>query len=77
MATTNQAGVRYCPACFYLLRAHAMNQNTPEAWNRLENYLAHPQDEIVMDFMANGPVDQVDQARQRATTIVAYREGRQ
>ena len=53
-----------------------MTQNTPEAWNRFETYLTHPQDEIVMDFMANAPVDQVQQARQRATAIVAYREGR-
>ena len=75
-APDSHAGPHYCPACFYLLRANAMTQNTPEAWNRFETYLTHPQDEIVMDFMANAPVDQVQQARQRATAIVAYREGR-
>lgn len=76
MDTQANAGPHYCPACFYLLRSHALNERTPEAWDRFQTYVASPRDELLESFMMEASPDQIDRARQRASAVVAYREGR-
>lgn len=72
----NGAG-RVCPACFYVLRSHALNQQTPEAWALFETYLTTPNDEIMEQFFETATPEAMEAARDRARRVVALREGRE
>ena len=75
VASDSRAG-RYCPACFYVLRTDVLLTGSAAAWDRFERYLDTADVEIVGEFFAETPPGPLEAVRQRASQVVAAREGR-